>query len=365
MPIENIENKFNSYDLIGKNAEAYIRKIKKMCIDIAVGNPPYQDEGGSGGTNDAPIFQDFCDVANDAACVSDMVIPSKWFTGGREHLLGDFRREMLASKQIVRMTAYHNPRELFPEVEVKGGICCFVRDKVYEDTCEYSLQKDGDCESTDLDLSSLDVMIREPRLARIVQMVVEQVLRENQEGSPAFVEEIISGDTPFGIPTNPKTSKKNPFDVSDVQTEEYNVELYYLENNVRKVGYVKEGDIRKNSEDIDSIKVYIPKAGGSGNDKIVLGQPIVVEGKSVCSQTYVYAKFNTQQEANNFVAYLKTRFFRLLVSSMKITQDALAGVYHFVPMLDLTHEWTDEELYAKYGIEQYKDYIESMIKPMD
>lgn len=365
MPIENIENKFNSYDLIGKNAEAYIRKIKKMCIDIAVGNPPYQDEGGSGGTNDAPIFQDFCDVANDAACVSDMVIPSKWFTGGREHLLGDFRREMLASKQIVRMTAYHNPRELFPEVEVKGGICCFVRDKAYEDTCEYSLQKDGDCESTDLDLSSLDVMIREPRLARIVQMVVEQVLRENQEGSPAFVEEIISGDTPFGIPTNPKTSKKNPFDVSDVQTEEYNVELYYLENNVRKVGYVKEGDIRKNSEDIDSIKVYIPKAGGSGNDKIVLGQPIVVEGKSVCSQTYVYAKFNTQQEANNFVAYLKTRFFRLLVSSMKITQDALAGVYHFVPMLDLTHEWTDEELYAKYGIEQYKDYIESMIKPMD
>lgn len=365
MPIENIEDKFNSYDLIGKNAEAYIRKVKKMCIDIAVGNPPYQDEGGSGGTNDAPIFQDFCDVANDAACVSDMVIPSKWFTGGREHLLGDFRREMLASKQIVRMTAYHNPRELFPEVEVKGGICCFVRDKAYEDTCEYSLQKDGDCESTDLDLSSLDVMIREPRLARIVQMVVEQVLRENQEGSPAFVEEIISGDTPFGIPTNPKTSKKNPFDVSDVQTEEYNVELYYLENNVRKVGYVKEGDIRKNSEDIDSIKVYIPKAGGSGNDKIVLGQPIVVEGKSVCSQTYVYAKFNTQQEANNFVAYLKTRFFRLLVSSMKITQDALAGVYHFVPMLDLTHEWTDEELYAKYGIEQYKDYIESMIKPMD
>lgn len=368
MPIENIENKFNSYDLIGKNAEAYIRKIKKMCIDIAVGNPPYQDEGGSGGTNDAPIFQEFCDVANDAACVSDMVIPSKWFTGGREHLLGKFRREMLASKQIVRMTAYHNPRELFPEVEVKGGICYFVRDKDYGDTCEYSLQKDGNCESTDLDLSSLDVMIREPRLAKIIQIVVEVTLREEQgkkDDSPVFVEEIISGDTPFGIPTNPRKSKKNPFDVSDIQTEEYNVELYYLENNVRKVGYVKEGDILKNSDDVSATKVYIPKAGGSGNDKIVLGQPIVVEGKSVCSQTYVYAKFDTLQEANNFVAYLKTRFFRILVSSMKITQDALSGVYHFVPMQDFTHEWTDEELYAKYGIEQYKDYIESMIKPMD
>ncbi len=368
MPVENIEDKFNSYDLIGKNAEAYIKKIKKMCIDIAVGNPPYQDEGGSGGTNDAPIFQKFCDVANDAACVSDMVIPSKWFTGGREHLLGEFRRKMLASKQIVRMTAYHNPRELFPEVEVKGGVCYFVRDKAYKNRCTYSLQKDGNCESTDLDLSSLDVMIREPRLAKVVQKVVKQTLKERQKKTkdiPVFVEEIISGDTPFGIPTNPKTSKKHPFDVRDIQTEEYNVELYYWESNVRKVGYIKECDIRKNSSDVSAIKVYIPKAGGSGNDKMVLGQPIVVEGKSVCSQTYIYAKFDTLQEADNFVAYLKTRFFRLLVSSMKITQDALASVYHFVPMLDFTHKWTDEELYAKYGIEQYKDYIESMIKPME
>ncbi len=368
MPIKNIEDKFNSYDLIGNNAGAYIQKIKKMCIDIAVGNPPYQDEGGSGGTNDAPIFQKFCEVANDAACVSDMVIPSKWFTGGREHLLGGFRREMLASKQIVRMAAYHNPRELFPEVEVKGGICYFVRDKAYEDNCEYSLQKEGACESIDLDLSSLDVMIREPRLAKIVQKVVLQTLEEKQEKTaddPVFVEEIISGDTPFGIPTNPKKSKKNPFDVSDVQTEEYNVELYYWENNVRKIGYVKECNIQKNSNDVSSIKVYIPKAGGSGNDKMVLGQPIVVEGKSVCSQTYVYAKFDTLQEADNFVVYLKTRFFRLLVSSVKITQDALSGVYQFVPILDFTREWTDDELYAKYGIEEYKDYIESMIKPMD
>lgn len=367
MPIENIEDKFNSYDLIGKNAEVYIQKLKKMCIDIAVGNPPYQDEGGSGGTNDAPIFQEFCDVAHDTAYVSDMVIPSKWFTGGREHLLGEFRREMLASKQIVRMTAYHNPRELFPEVEIKGGICYFVRDKAYGDTCEYSLLKEGNCESTNLDLSSLDVVIREPRLAKIVQKVVGQTIAEKRKRptSPVFVEEIISGDTPFGIPTNPKTSKKNPFDVNATRTEEFNVKLYYWENNVRKVGYVRECDIRKNNNDISSIKVYIPKAGGSGNDKMVLGSPIVVDGKSVCSQTYVYAKFATLQEANNFVAYLKTRFFRLLVSSMKITQDALAGVYHFVPMLDFTHKWTDEELYAKYGIEQYKEYIESMIKPME
>ena len=63
MPVENIELKFNSYDLIGEQADEIINKIKGMGITVAVGNPPYQDEGGSGGTNDAPIYQEFCSVA--------------------------------------------------------------------------------------------------------------------------------------------------------------------------------------------------------------------------------------------------------------------------------------------------------------
>lgn len=67
--------------------------------------------------------------------------------------------------------------------------------------------------------------------------------------------------------------------------------------------------------------------GGSGNDKIVLGDPILAGASSVCSQTYLYAKFDSEDEAENFISYLKTRFFRLLVSSMKITQDAMAQGY--------------------------------------
>ena len=372
MPIENIENEFNSYDLISENAEVRINKIKGMCINIAVGNPPYQDEGGSGGTNDAPIFQVFCRVAKDAtSAMSSLVIPSKWFTGGREYLLGEFRKDMLTSKQVSHLTAYHNPRELFPEVEIKGGICYYLRDKHYDGSCEYTLRKNGVLETTTLALNKFDVIIREPRLASIVQKVVSKAKEDNI----GFVEDIISSDTPFGIPTNPRTSKKSPFDVSDVQTEEFDVKLYYLEHNNRKIGYVRASDVRKNSNAVPDIKVFIPKAGGSGNDQLILGQPIIAEANSVCSQTYVYASFGVESseekettplvKAENFVSYLKTRVFRILVSSMKITQDALAGVYHYVPMQDFSHPWTDEMLYEKYGItDDEKKYIESMIKPM-
>ena len=372
MPIENIENEFNSYDLIGENAEAHINKIKSMCINIAVGNPPYQDEGGSGGTNDAPIFQDYCKVAKETtSAMSSLVIPSKWFTGGREHLLGEFRRDMLTSKQVSHLTAYHNPRELFPEVEIKGGICYFLRDKHYDGSCEYTLRKNGTSEKTTLELNKFDVIIREPRLASIVQKIVSKA----NEDHAGFVEGIISSDTPFGIPTNPRSSKKTPFDVSDVQTEEFDIKLYFLEKGCRRIGYVRSSDVRKNSNAIPDIKVFIPKAGGSGNDQLILGQPIIAEGNSVCSQTYVYASFgaesNDEQEtaplvkAENFVSYLKTRVFRILVSSMKITQDALAGVYHYVPMQDFSHPWTDEMLYEMYDItDDERKYIESMIKPM-
>ena len=124
-------------------------------------------------------------------------------------------------------------------------------------------------------------------------------------------------------------------------------------------------DIRKNSQDVDAIKVFIPKAGGSGNDKIVLGDPILAGASSVCSQTYLYAKFDSEDEAKNFISYLKTRFFRLLVSSMKITQDAMAQVYHFVPMQDFSHPWTDADLFKKYDLSPDEvKYVESMIKPM-
>ena len=125
-------------------------------------------------------------------------------------------------------------------------------------------------------------------------------------------------------------------------------------------------DIHKNAGDVGSVKVFVPKAGGAGSDPVVLGCPILAHKNSVCSQTFLYAKFDSELEATHFISYLKTRLFRLLVSGMKVTQDALSRVYRFVPLQDFTQEWTDAKLYAKYGItKEEQKFIESMIKPME
>ena len=42
------------------------------------------------------------------------------------------------------------------------------------------------------------------------------------------------------------------------------------------------------------------------------------------------------------------------------------SVFEYIPIQDFSKPWTDEELYAKYGLtDEEIAFIESMIKPMD
>ena len=50
------------------------------------------------------------------------------------------------------------------------------------------------------------------------------------------------------------------------------------------------------------------------------------------------------------------------MSSIHLTK----STFTFVPTQDFSKPWTDEELYAKYGItEEEIAFIDSMIRPMD
>ena len=126
--------------------------------------------------------------------------------------------------------------------------------------------------------------------------------------------------------------------------------------------------ITKNADLIDAIKVLIPKGYGAGETypHQILGVPEYAGPNSVCSQSYLFAAFSTETEAKNFTSYLKTKFFRALVMSVKLSQDAMSKTYRFVPLLDFHKSWTDEELYKKYALSTDEiAFIEEMIKPME
>ena len=127
--------------------------------------------------------------------------------------------------------------------------------------------------------------------------------------------------------------------------------------------------LTKNQGWINKYKIYITKAYNAGDDypHQILNKPIFGDKETCCTETYiVIGPFESEMITNNVISYVCTKFFRFLVSLKKISQDATQRVYEFVPMQDFSKPWTDEELYAKYGLtEEEINFIESMIKPME
>ena len=267
---------------------------------------------------------------------------------------------MLTMHTARKMNVYPDSHEIFSNVEIKGGVCYFLIDSGHKGLCNYSLIENGKSIVTERALDDFDILIRNPKLSDLVKKIVGQF-----DPDQKTVADIISSDTPFGIPTNPFGSKKTATGTKLKRTSPDDIEVYYIDDKVRSIAYINRNEITKNAQDIDKYKVFIPEAAGSGNDPNVIGKPEYGGFGSVCSQTYMYVPFESEDKAKNFLTYLRTRIFRVLVSACKISQHTPQRTYRFVPLQDFSKPWTDEELYLKYHLTQSEiDFIDSQIKPL-
>ena len=99
----------------------------------------------------------------------------------------------------------------------------------------------------------------------------------------------------------------------------------------------------------------------------ILRTPFIGEPGSICSETYLcIGPFETQSEAESALSYITCRLTRLLILLHKPSQDTTRKVYTFVPTQEWNRKWTDDELYAKYGITESEiAFIEKIVRPMD
>lgn len=323
-----------------------------MQFDVIIGNPPYQMTGGAGGSSDSSIYHLFVEQAiNLEPRYVCMVIPSRWMAGGRG--LDNFRSQMLNSGHLRKLTDFQDSGEAFPGVQIKGGICYFLWDSQHKGACTVTPVAGGiENRQEDRNLGEFDVFIRDERALGILRKVLAK-----QEPS---VVDLVSGDTPFGLATN--------FRDWSEKVGNGKIALHVIKRTKRTVGYVERDLIRKNTDMIDVWKVFVPEAYGAGETfpHQILGKEIVVPPPSVCTQSYlVVSPFQSEQAAQSFASYYRTRLFRFLVSLRKITQHALRSTYSWVPQQTWDRDWNDEMLYEKYGITKNEiDYINSMIRPM-
>jgi hypothetical protein len=79
---------------------------------------------------------------------------------------------------------------------------------------------------------------------------------------------------------------------------------------------------------------------------------------------FIYG-FDSLEEANNFINYLKTNFVRFCLSLYKITGNIKSGNIHkSIPYLDFKEKWDDEKLFKFFNItEQEQQIINKIIPP--
>lgn len=348
---QGLEN--HAYAFIHSDRNDVFGELLTMKFDVIIGNPPYQLDDGGAGASAKPIYHLFVEQAkklNPQFLI--MITPSRWFTGGKG--LDAFRDSMLNDRRIKEIHDFPNSKDCFDNVVIEGGVNYFLWEKRHDGDCEVFTYDDGHCVSQlkrPLKEKGIDVFIRYNQAINILHKVIEF-------SEPSF-SDLISSRKPFGLASNIKGNSKPYKNIND------NVVLYQNGG----VGYISKSDIPKGTEWILKHKVFISYAYGMGTTEPyqVINTPFYGEPNSICTETYLLiGSFKNREICENVISYMKTKFFRFLIVLIKNTQHGTQKVYQLVPMQDFSHPWTDEQLYAKYGLSKDEiNFIESMIRPMD
>jgi len=324
-----------------------------MQFDVIIGNPPYQL--GDGASSAQPIYQKFVTQAKALEPrYLTMVTPSRWFAGGKN--LGDYRTEMLGDKRIRTIVDYPISSEVFPGVDVGGGISYFLWDASHNGDCEVTTIRGSEKRTVTRKLDSHDIFIRDSEALSILEKIMK--------GGGEPMSSLVSRQSPFGFSTN-FIDFKNTSEPEDLV-------LHYNAGgrmSVRKTAYVSRSQISRGHEFIGKWKVMVSEAYRIAErfPNRIVGAPTVVGPNSVCTQTFLMiGGFDSAEEAESAASYYSTKFFRFLLWLRKIGQHASQSVYSWVPIQKWDRKWTDEELYKKYGLSSEEvNYISSLIKPIE
>ena len=370
--ISNQPTLFTSKVIRGKNYWNNPELEDNMKFNAIVGNPPYQVALSNTSAYAGSIYQLFIEIARRLSPeYISMITPSRWLTKDGQGIKDEWVDDMINCNHFIKLTDYLDASECFPGVEIKGGVNYFLYSKSYSGPCEHIIHQRGNIITKQSKLNSLGagIVIRDAHAEVILDAILK--VEGDYTTSRSFSSLIsprdyftakIDGESILG--TNWKGYSKIKDDAHPIK--------FYLNKQMDSAGFgwIKESDIPKNKQALHYHKIYIPNAGGSGNDTIVLGKPFYGEPGSVCSVTYLVigynGEFKSREEAENAISYIQTCFFRYLVSIKKRTQHTTRDVFLFVPLQDWSKPWTDAELYKKYNLSKESiTYIESLVKPME
>lgn len=349
--IKNLLTQNKSFTKITMN-DKVASKGKRMKIAVAIGNPPYQVAAEADRGPDRPIYHHFFSIGKHLGpSFLDLIMPSRWCVGG--NWFDAFLESIKNDDCVGYIKEFANAKSCFPNTSISGGVCYLLRDAHHKGYCTICNNIDGVVDEMSRSLNEFPTIIRQNKAVSIVRKVtVGQSLAA-----------LVSAISPFGLPTKIRGEEK--------ASNACPIKVFHSAG----AGFISESEVKKGGELIGSYKVMVSQTSAehacepdsSGKFKILTSTMQVLLPSEVCTHSYVViGPCANKRTADNLAKYLKTKFVRFLMlqnlASIHISQSTFA----FVPLQDFSEEWTDEKLYAKYGITKEEQmFIESMIKPME
>ena len=341
----------HAYEFIHKKDA---KEILNMKFDVIISNPPYQLSDGGNAASAKSIYHLFVLQAQKLKPrYLSMIIPARWYTNGKGKGIDDFRDSMLNSQQISHLVDFPDSADCFPGVTIAGGVCYFLWERDYKGDCMIVNKSNSSERVTQRKLNEFHILVRN-------NLALDIIRKLNLTNTSSFNNKVKSYSY-FAIRSYERgTDNRTDYDDTVLLSSE-GKGFFQLSKIVDKENILKK------------YKVIITYAMSGGNKPTsegnyqVISSLQVLQPNEVCTETYLILDvFDDLCSAENALSYVKTRFFRFLLlqalTSIHITKESFC----FIPMQDFSKPWTDEELYAKYGLTQEEiNFIESMIRPME
>jgi len=320
----------------------------KFKFDVAIGNPPYQEEDGGAGKSAKPLYHLFVEAVKDVDPeLMSFIIPARWYAGGKG--LNDFRMDMLSDKHMKRLVDYENFRDVFPSVDLAGGVCFFIRDGKHDGPCDVYNCTDKVISKESRFLDEYPVFIRSNEAISIVRKV-------QQKHHGKYMDETVSASKPFGIRTF-------------YQPKEKGIPCQFIQRIGLK--YADPDDITDNFDLLDKWKLLVPRSPIAGQTDFT--KPVkfyydkntrIIPPGTCCTESFIVVFHSkNKEEVESFKTYLYTKTVRFLLLQSVVSQDVTREKFRFVPALEKYEgRYTDEQLCQAWGItdDEWK-FIDSKI----
>jgi len=372
IPAKNIIADFNTYDLIGEDKETHIQTLKNMHFDITIGNPPYNVVNKGDGTGADPIYHKFIDVARSVSPEGSFIHPGRFlFNAGKTPK--EWNETMLNDEHFELFKYWPKSDDVFPDsVDIKGGIAIthWNKQQLFTPIGFFSLYNEIRTILQKVkakDFEPLSELVYPRDLYRLTQVVYDE--NSWAEGRQSKGHKYDVGSNVFDV------LPELFFDEKPNDDNQY-CRVFGRRDNNRIVKWIKREYLRC-PDNVDSYKVFVTKTNGTGTLGEALSMPIIGEPNMGHTVTFLsIGKFDTEEDANALLKYIKTKFARLLLGTLKVTQDNPKETWGNIPIQDFTSssdiDWSksipeiDAQLYKKYGLSDEEiRFIESMIKAME